>query len=288
MTRDPPGRSYEREVLAQLATLKREFDVLQNGALERDAARYPLFAIKSRGWDPRKPCVLVTGGVHGYETSGVQGALLFLEKEAPRYTERFNLFVCPCVCPWGYETIQRWTASAEDPNRHFVAGTSCEETSALMSLIASLPVKQWTMHLDLHETTDSDLFEFRPAKASRDGLPLPDESIPDGFYLIGCKCEPQSPQRKWLAAIVEGVRKITHIAPPDANGEVVGEPLAQDGIILTPHAGRSRCLTNAAFCATTEVYPDSPGGRVTPEQCNRAQMAAAMAGLDFLIAAKGM
>ena len=274
-------RSYAEEVLAKLEPLKQAFDVEQYGALCQDPERYPLFCVKTRAWDSNKPSVLITGGVHGYETSGVQGALRFLETAAERYSERFNIAVCPCICPWGYETIQRWTATAVDPNRHFLAD-DCEETAAVMALVASLGVTQWTMHLDLHETTDSDLHEFRPAKASRDGLALPDETIPDGFYLIGTECEPQSPQRQWLAAIIDGVRRVTHIAPPDANGEVVGERVVQDGIILTPAAGRSRSLTNAKFRATTEVYPDSVG--VTAEQCNRAQVAAATAGLDFLLA----
>ena len=52
------------------------------GEITQEAARYPLFVIKSKGWDATaKPSVLVTGGTHGYETSGVQGALLFAEKE---------------------------------------------------------------------------------------------------------------------------------------------------------------------------------------------------------------
>ena len=276
-------RSYNEEVVAKLTgPLKEVFDVEQYGALSHGPDRYPLFCVKTRNWDASKPSVLITGGVHGYETSGVQGALLFLTTEAQRYSEHFNIAVCPCVCPWGYETIQRWTACAKDPNRHFQANDSVEETAALMELVASLGVAQWTMHLDLHETTDSDKDEFRPAKASRDGLPLPDMTIPDGYYLIGKLCEPESPQRKWLAAIVDGVRLVTHIAPADAKGEVVGEKVVQDGVILTPHAGRSRCVTNAVFCATTEVYPDSQG--VTAEQCNRAQVAAATAGLDFIVA----
>jgi len=57
--------------------------------------------------------------VHGYETSGVQGALLFLQSAAAAYSESFNLLVVPCVSPWGYETIQRWNAQAVDPNRSF-------------------------------------------------------------------------------------------------------------------------------------------------------------------------
>ena len=66
---------------------------------------------------------------------------------------------------------------AVDPNRSFnpdgevVAGRSfnpeaaTEESSALLALLATLGVEQWTCHVDLHETTDSDESEFRPAKA---------------------------------------------------------------------------------------------------------------------------
>ena len=37
-----------------------------------------------------------------------------------------------------------------------------------MQLVQSKGVA-WQMHLDLHETTDTDETEFRPAKAARDG-----------------------------------------------------------------------------------------------------------------------
>ena len=43
---------------------------------------YPLFAVRSRDWNAALPSALVTGGVHGYETSGVQGALQFLDQHA--------------------------------------------------------------------------------------------------------------------------------------------------------------------------------------------------------------
>jgi hypothetical protein len=78
-----PKRSYAKEVLAKLEPLKKKFDVVQYGALSQDPERYPLMMIKSRGFDASdgKPCVLVTGGVHGYEKSGVQGALLFAATE---------------------------------------------------------------------------------------------------------------------------------------------------------------------------------------------------------------
>ena len=112
-------RSYKEEVLDKLETMKDKFIIKQYGALSHDPERYPLFSAQTKNWSKEKPYVLVTGGVHGYETSGVQGALLFLQTKAEEFSEHFNILVAPCVSPWGYECIQRWTAKAVDPNRSF-------------------------------------------------------------------------------------------------------------------------------------------------------------------------
>ncbi len=122
--------AYRDEVLAKVEALKATFDVEQYGALSQDPARYPLFAIKTRNWDAAKPYVLITGGVHGYETSGVQGALLFMQTKAVDYSRQFNIVCCPCVSPWAYECIQRWTNKAIDPNRMFFAEGVAEESTA--------------------------------------------------------------------------------------------------------------------------------------------------------------
>ena len=90
-------RSYADEVLAKVEALRDQFDVEQYGALSIDPDRYPLFAIKSRHRDASKPTVLITGGVHGYETSGVQGALAFLQTKAQDYAQEFNIVCAPCV-----------------------------------------------------------------------------------------------------------------------------------------------------------------------------------------------
>ena len=82
------ARSYKDQVLDKVKALDDgRFVVQQYGALSHDASRYPLFSVRSKEWSPSKPCVLVTGGVHGYETSGVQGALLFLATQAEAYSE---------------------------------------------------------------------------------------------------------------------------------------------------------------------------------------------------------
>jgi hypothetical protein len=42
-------------------------------------------------------------------------------------------------------------------------------------------------------------------------------------------------------------------------------------------------VTGARFATTTEVYPDSTVPGVTDQQCNDAQVAVVVAGLDYLI-----
>lgn len=274
-------RSYADEVLAKLEPMRAKFEIVQYGALSLDVARYPLFVIKSRGWEvSTKPCVLITGGTHGYETSGVQGALLFAETAMERYAEHFNIAVCPCVSPWSYEHVQRWNPNTLDPNRNYVANSPVEECAAVVQLVEALAVSQWTMHLDLHETTDTDATEFIPAKASRDGLPLVRDEIPDGFYLIG---NIDNPQPEWHKAMIDAVRKITHIAPVDAEGNIIGMPASQEGVTNSKAPGKGKGVTNASFASTTEVYPDSKTQPVTGAQCNRAQVACIVAGLDYII-----
>ena len=96
-------------------------------------------AVLSKDWDAAKPSVLVTGGVHGYETSGVQGALLFASTQMAAYGGRFNIAVCPCVNPWGYEGAQRWDSATIAPNRHFIADSPCEPCAAVPGRRGSVP-----------------------------------------------------------------------------------------------------------------------------------------------------
>ncbi|HDM8231567.1 TPA: M14 family metallocarboxypeptidase [Vibrio campbellii] len=271
-------RSYQDEVVTKIDALRERFDVEQYGALSYDEARFPLFCIKTRNWDAAKPVVLVTGGVHGYETSGVHGALKFVDKQAERYAEHFNIVVAPCVSPWGYEVINRWNPNAIDPNRSFYADSPAEESANLIKLVATLG--DVLMHIDLHETTDSDETEFRPALAARDGLEYIEGMIPDGFYTVG---DTENPQPEFQKAVIESVAKVTHIAPADDQGEIIGSPVVQFGVINYPMVKLGLCggVTNCTYGTTTEVYPDSP--KVTDEECNDAQVAAVVGGLDYVL-----
>ncbi|MFT3837344.1 MAG: M14 family metallocarboxypeptidase [Myxococcaceae bacterium] len=273
-------RSYADEVLPIIERLKRDFDVVDYGTLEyAPDGRYPLFALKSRDWNDALPCVMVTGGVHGYETSGVHGALLFAERDARQFFGKVNLLIAPCVSPWAYERIHRWNADAVDPNRSFKADSPSGEARHLMKLVEPSKGK-FVVHIDLHETTDSDESEFRPALAARDGKTFEPGIIPDGFYLVD---DAANRQPAFQDAIIAAVEKVTHIAEADAQGQIIEMPVLSRGVIAYEVLELGLCtgLTGARFTTTTEVYPDSP--RATPQQCNEAQAAAVRAAIEYAL-----
>lgn len=278
-------RGYQHEVLAKIMPLAENFDLEQYGVLSYaelpfDEERYPLYAIKSKQWQKERPTILVTGGVHGYETSGVQGAVRFLATKALDYAAHFNIIVAPCVSPWGYETINRWNPNAVDPNRSFIDNSPAQESAALMTYISSLNV-QLTMHIDLHETTDTDNSEFRPALAARDANIQKNWNIPDGFYLVA---DIVKPEVDFQHAIIASVEKVTHIAPADDSGRIIGEKLEQHGVINYAARSLGLCMgfTDSQYVTTTEVYPDSP--LVDDENCIIAQVAAITGALDYVLA----
>ncbi|MBL4911075.1 MAG: M14 family metallocarboxypeptidase [Alteromonadaceae bacterium] len=272
-------RSYADEVLTKINAFKESFIVEQYGALSIDTDKYPLWVVKTKLFSVGKPSVLITGGVHGYETSGVQGALRFLATKAIQYSEHFNIIVAPCVSPWGYETINRWNPKAIDPNRSFYENSPAEESAALMAYIKSLNIELFA-HFDLHETTDTDNTEFRPALAARDAVTHDNWNIPDGFYLVGDTLRPEA---DFQNAMIKAVKQVTHIAPSDDDGKLIGVDLEQFGVInyATKALGLCAGLSNAQYVTTTEVYPDSP--QANDENCIAAQVAAITAGLDFLL-----
>lgn len=283
-------KSYRDEVVAPLlalfapcgsAALQAQAECFTYGELDYrhlGFGRYPLYAVKTRNWQPAKPFFLVTGGVHGYEHSGVQGGLRFIAEQFVRYKERTNILFVVCVSPWSYETINRWNPMAVDPNRAFLTVPTAPEARLVIELLQSMPTP--LLHIDLHETTDTDASEYRPAKADRDALPLEVADIPDGFYL---SADQNRPEPMFQACIVDAVSQVTHIAPADAHGLLLGKPLVQKGVIQTLKRDMGICSgwTKARYVTTTEVYPDSP--IVTPELCILAQNTALAAGFDFAL-----
>lgn len=275
-------RSYEKDVLTKIENLKSSFDVSSYGELAYPEGVYPLYRIQTKSFDSKKPNILITGGVHGYETSGVHGALLFMKEKASSYEEHFNFICYPCISPWGFETINRWNPEAIDPNRNFKSDSPAKECRYIYQDIKNLKI-EFLAHFDLHETTDTDNTVFRPDLEKRDGVKQELWEIPDGFYLVG-----DSGRREddFQRAIIESVREVTHIAPSDKDNKLIGVDIISEGIINYDVKPLFLCagLTDAKFVTTTEVYPDSP--RVTHTECNEAQVAAVVGGLNYIMEAK--
>lgn len=273
-------RSYADDIVSRIDALSGPYEIIHYGELTYAGETFPQLAVRTTPVDPGLPSALITGGVHGYETSGVLGALAFLENEAHDYVGKLNLLIIPCVSPWAYERVNRWNYDAVDPNRNFRRDSPASEATALMDLVRS-SAEAFLVHIDLHETTDTDATEFSPARASRDGESYQFETIPDGFYVVDDSANPQPAFQK---AIIDAVEKFTHIAPPDAAGEIIGSPVIAHGVIEYPLRELGLCpsITGARYTTTTEVYPDSP--RTTPAECIRAQVAAIVAALDYALA----
>jgi hypothetical protein len=275
-------RDYIDDVVTPLQALvanNSQIKIEQYGELQYANGNYPLFIVSPKTWQENKPSVLITGGVHGYETSGVLGALAFIQYHVDKYLPAFNVVVAPCVSPWGYETINRWNPDAVDPNRSFRKGSGSQEAQSLMNWLIEQGIEP-VCHIDLHETTDSDNDEFRPALAARDGITQKNWNIPDGFYLVD---DTTRPTAEFQAAIIASVEQVTHIAEADESGHLIGVPMHQKGVIYYDCKSLFLCagMTDAAYVTTTEVYPDSD--KTHPQQCIEAQVAAIRGGLDFLI-----
>lgn len=284
LARQRVRRSYADEVVARLERLPAAAELFQYGTLDYThlgSGTYPLLAVRTRDWNPDRPVVLVTGGVHGYETSGVQGALQWLEQDFDRHAGAINRLVLPCVSPWGYETINRWNPAALDPNREFRPASPAAESALAMACVAAR-CSRIDVHLDLHETTDTDNSEFGPAKAARDGVVFDEHAIPDGFYLVADR---ERPEPDFQRALIDAVRRLTHIAKPDEQGRIIGVALQQEGVISLTQRASGLCggMTDARFVTTTEVYPDS--ATATPQECNEAQVAAVRSAIEYLLRA---
>jgi hypothetical protein len=92
----------------------------------------------------------------------------------------------------------------------------------------------------------------------------------------------QNPQPAFQQALITAVQRVTHIAPADEQGGIIGSALVAHGVIHYAMQALGLCagITGARYTSTTEVYPDSPHS--TPEQCIAAQVAAVCAGVDFV------
>ncbi len=281
LSRQKFQRSYADQVLARIEKLKAvggklkiqsygnlslqgRTELVIDGATlsaEEYKNRYPLYYAEVGDITNGKPNIIVTGGTHGYEESGVYGALEFLEKHAIDYSENFNFIVFPCLSPFAYEVNQRWTHDAWDPNRSFDRSKPyVPEAQLVMDVLDEARKragKNFAAAVDLHETPDRDK-TMMPPQYQRYGINLTadDILIPNGYYLISGVTN-ESPEM--ALKIIEEVRKVTPIAPdPEIHGDKNDK-----GVVISQGSDPTHQGLNQAYMRTiadnsftTEIYPE--------------------------------
>lgn len=274
-------RSYSQQVLSRIEKLKqaggnikiqsygnlnlqnRDQLVIDGATLssEEYKTRYPLYYAEVGDITDGKPNIIITGGTHGYEESGVYGALEFLEKDVANYSDQFNFIVFPCLSPFAYEVNQRWTHNAWDVNRSFDRTKPyVPEAQLVMDVLDKAHNKagrDFAAAVDLHETPDRDK-TMMPPQYQRYGITMTadDILIPNGYYLIS---NVANKDPDMATSIIEAVSKVTPIAPdPEIHGEK-----NENGVVTSKGDSPTHQGLNQAYMKTisensftTEIYPE--------------------------------
>ena len=181
---EAPKRSYADEVLAKLEPLKSRYDVFKYGALPYDAddpERYPLFAVRTRG-STRRTASRASSSPAGSTATRPAGCRA--RSGSWRPSARISWTTLTCSSPRASRrggtnassggTRAPWTPIDPSPI------DTPTRSKFLGAMVDAQGVGTWMVHVDLHETTDTDETEFRPAKAARTASTSPRTSSPTG------------------------------------------------------------------------------------------------------------
>lgn len=282
-------RDYHADVYSRLAKLPANTNFVEvYGDINTPEQSYEALRVTVGDLRNGKPNILITAGVHGYEPSGIEASIRFLEEDAPRLSDKFNFLVYPCISPWAYEYDQRWNPSAEDVNRNFSYSlhiASIDECSTFMNSLDRMR-SDFACAIDLHETNDKDI-RFRQLRADRFATELSPnfEHIPQGAYVILTDSKSDWKNKMNLDfgnAIMNRIADISPIAPD----QVIMDVPNNHGVLLAPPADgltRTFLADQARYVAVTEIYPDHPD--MGAEKTVQAQLASIHGAIDYLLAA---
>jgi len=124
-----------------------------------EADGYPIYRASARGGDDL-PCLLVIGGTHGDEPSGVEAALAFLEREAINWVGAMRFEVIPCLNPFGYVHDKHRNPADVDLNWSFDR-LDLPDIGVVRGLVEG---RRFACVVDLHEDWESRgfyLYELR-------------------------------------------------------------------------------------------------------------------------------
>lgn len=241
---------------------------------------YPIVMSLIGPYDPSKPSVLIQGGTHGYEPSGVFANLQF-SKEAAQYIERYNIFAIACTNPWAFVKDQRWGAHGVDGNRGWHVGSQNQEAEALILFMQreypEAMQRGFHIHISNHEWPVERDNEFDALKAQRNGQEFTPSDLTSEtrseFFLIE---DGQRNNRTVAKAVINSVENVMPILKPDGKGCIYDTPIQQKGVIHTNLQNIDVLFTNASIALTTEIKV----GTEDTDVLVNAQVAAIHAALD--------
>lgn len=107
--------------------------------------------------------VLVSGGVHGDEPSGVLAAVDWIEAamKDKGVRKRFEIVVLPAVNPTGLVAATRVTGAGQDVNRTFPAGTQAASSPEAAAISKALGEQPFDLFVDLHGARSQGFFLIR-------------------------------------------------------------------------------------------------------------------------------
>lgn len=154
ITNTGPNQSFADVVMNGLSaneqiTLEKLCDV------KHDAQSHPIVLARSRSYDPSKPTVVLSAGIHGDEPAGVHAIIRFLNNDLHCYADRFNFLALPCLNPIGFDAGKHNTASGMNINDHFGKQSDGALVQTIEAKIKSV-APSVVLSFDLHEDNSGD------------------------------------------------------------------------------------------------------------------------------------
>jgi hypothetical protein len=123
------------------------------GRVLGEEGEYPIYGV-SAGHAEDLPCMLIIGGTHGDEPSGVESALTFLEREAGNWIATMRFEVIPCLNPFCHVHDTRVNPTGVDLNWSFDR-LDLPEIDIVRRLVDG---RRFAAAVDLHEDWESPGF----------------------------------------------------------------------------------------------------------------------------------
>jgi murein peptide amidase A len=157
-----------------------------------EADGYPLIVVESESFDPEKPSLYLSAGIHGDEPAPVEALIRWAEKNKAGLGS-WNLLIFPCLNPWGLERNIRFDAKGRDLNRCY----NSRKLSRITAQLSLMKGRRFDIAACLHEDYDARGFYLYEIAAARPHLgegicrelsrvmPADDRSMIDGHRARG-------------------------------------------------------------------------------------------------------